>query len=93
MFRQSRAKVSAGFTNIIAVAAFVLVYCSLSVLQFVFVLDIETIENVFRVCMACYKHERVSEEFGTVMQTTDEVEGLLNCQKFSQPLSCLYQVM
>ena len=42
MFGQSRAKVSAGFTNVssLAVAAFHLVYCSLSVLRFVFVLDI-----------------------------------------------------
>ena len=42
MFSQSRAKVSAGFTNVgsLAVAAFDLVYCSLSVLRFVFVLDI-----------------------------------------------------
>ena len=41
-FGQSRAKVSAGFTNVssLAVAAFDLVYCSLSVLRFVFVLDI-----------------------------------------------------
>ena len=38
VFGQSRAKVSAGFTNLrsLAVAA----YCSLSVLRFVFVLDI-----------------------------------------------------
>ena len=42
VFGQSRAKVSAGFTNVrsLAVAAFDLVYCSLSVLWFVFVLDI-----------------------------------------------------
>ena len=42
MFGQSRAKVSAGFTNVssLAVAAFDLVYCSLYVLRFVFVLDI-----------------------------------------------------
>ena len=35
MFSQSRAKVSAGFTNVsdLAVAAFDLAYCSLSVLQ------------------------------------------------------------
>ena len=35
-------KVSAGFTNVrsLAVVAFDLVYCSLSVLRFVFVLDI-----------------------------------------------------
>ena len=25
------------------------------------------------------------------MQTRDEVEGLHNCQEFSQPLKCLYQ--
>ena len=39
---QLRAKVSTGFTNVsgLAVAAFDLVYCSLSVLRFVFVLDI-----------------------------------------------------
>ena len=39
---QSRAKVSAGFTNVssLAVAVFDLVYCSPSVLRFVFVLDI-----------------------------------------------------
>ena len=39
---QSSAKVSASFTNVrsLAVAAFDLVYCSLHVLQFVFVLDI-----------------------------------------------------
>ena len=39
VFGQSRAKASAGFTNIrsLAVAAFDLVYCSLSVLRFVFV--------------------------------------------------------
>ena len=42
VFGQSRAKVSAGFTNVssLAVAAFDLVCCSLSVLRFVFVLDI-----------------------------------------------------
>ena len=42
VFGQSPAKVSAGFTNVssLAVAAFDLVYCSLSVLRFVFVLDI-----------------------------------------------------
>ena len=39
---QSRAKVSAGFTNAssLALAPFDLLYCSLSVLRFVFVLDI-----------------------------------------------------
>ena len=44
MFGQSRAKVSAGFTNVgsLAVEAFDLVYCSLSVLRFVVVLDIST---------------------------------------------------
>ena len=42
VFGQSRAKVSVGFTNIksLAVAAFDLVYYSLSVVRFVFVLDI-----------------------------------------------------
>ena len=42
VFGQSGAKVSARFTNVrsLAVAAFDLVYCSLSVLRFVFVLDI-----------------------------------------------------
>ena len=42
VFGQSRAKVSAGFTNLrnLAVAAFDLVYCSLSVLRFVLVLGI-----------------------------------------------------
>ena len=42
LFGQSRAKVSASFTNVrsLAVAPFDLVYCSLSVLRFVFVLDI-----------------------------------------------------
>ena len=42
LFGQSRAKVSAGFTNVssLAVAPFDLVYRSLSVLRFVFVLDI-----------------------------------------------------
>ena len=42
VFGQSRAKVSNGFTNAngLAVAAFDLVYYSLSVLRFVFVLDI-----------------------------------------------------
>ena len=42
VYGQSRAKVSAGFSNVrsLAVAAFDLVHCSLSVLRFVFVLDI-----------------------------------------------------
>ena len=42
VFGQSRAKVSADFTNVrsLAVAAFDLVHCSLSVLRFVFVLDL-----------------------------------------------------
>ena len=46
VFGQSRVKVSAGFTNVssLAVAVFDLVYCSLSVLWFVFVLDIRTIK-------------------------------------------------
>ena len=33
------------------------------------------------------------EEYETVMQTRDEVEGLHDCQEFSQPLECLYQAM
>ena len=42
VFSPSRAEVSAGFTNVISlsVAVFGLIYCSLSVLRFVFVLDI-----------------------------------------------------
>ena len=42
VFGQSRAKVATGFTNpsSLTVTAFDLVYCSLSVLRFVFVLDI-----------------------------------------------------
>ena len=42
VFGQSCAKVCASFTNVgsLAVAAFHLVYCSMSVLRFVFVLDI-----------------------------------------------------
>ena len=42
VFGRSRAKVSVGFANVrsLAVAAFDLVYCFLSVLRFVFVLDI-----------------------------------------------------
>ena len=42
VFSQPRARVSTGFTNVssLAVAAFDLVYSSLSVLRFVFVLDI-----------------------------------------------------
>ena len=42
VFGQSRAKVSSGFANVssLAVAAFDLIYCSLSVLRFVFVLYI-----------------------------------------------------
>ena len=42
VFGQSRVKASADFTNVrgLAVAAFDLVYWSLSVLRFVFVLDI-----------------------------------------------------
>ena len=42
VFGQSRAKISAGFTNVssLAVAAFDLAYCSLCVLRSVFVLDI-----------------------------------------------------
>ena len=42
VFGRWRAKVSASFTNVhsLAVATFNLVYCSLSVLQFVFALDI-----------------------------------------------------
>ena len=42
VFGQSRAKVCAGFINVrsLAVAAFDLVYCFLSVLRFVFVLGI-----------------------------------------------------
>ena len=33
------------------------------------------------------------EEFETVMQTRDEVEGLHNRLEFSQRLECLYQAM
>ena len=53
VFDQSRAKVSAGFTNVrsMAVAAFYLVYCSLSVLLFVFVLDISE-----QTLLICYCH-------------------------------------
>ena len=41
VFGPSRAKISAGFTNVsgLAIAEFDRVYCSLSVLQFVFVFD------------------------------------------------------
>ena len=46
---QSRAYVSAGFTNVrsLAVAAFDLVYCSLSVLRFVFVLALLVLSKVY----------------------------------------------
>ena len=42
LFRQARAKVSAGLANAsgLGVAAFDLVYCSLSVVRFIFALDI-----------------------------------------------------
>ena len=42
VFGQSRAKISAGFTNVrsLAVAAFDFVHCSLSVIRIVFLLDI-----------------------------------------------------
>ena len=41
VFGRSRAKISAGFTDVsgLAIAEFDRVYCSLSVLQFVFVFD------------------------------------------------------
>ena len=41
VFGRSRAKISAGFTDVsgLAIAAFDRVYCSMSVLQFVFVFD------------------------------------------------------
>ena len=52
MFGQSCAKVPAGFTNVssLAVAAFDRVYGSLSVLQFVFVLEISTRKVVVGLC-------------------------------------------
>ena len=52
MLGQSCAKVPAGFTNVtsLAVAAFDRVYCSLSVLQFVFVLEISTRKVVIGLC-------------------------------------------
>ena len=55
VFGQSRAKVSAGFTNVrsLAVAAFDLVYCSLSVLRFVFVLDTGRKNGFTNVCERC----------------------------------------
>ena len=53
VFGQSRAKVSAGFTNVrsLAVAAFDLVYCSLSALRFDFVLDISKQASWLWVCV------------------------------------------
>ena len=72
---QSGAKVSAGFTNVrsLAVAAFDLVYCSLSVLRFVFVLDIS---NTFT---AVHKdgiddfHEHLNRQNADI-QFTKEIE-------------------
>ena len=43
-------------------------------------------ENVRLVCRDRFKHERLLEEFLTVMSNRDEVKGLLNCREFSQPL-------
>ena len=54
--------------------------------------NILAMENVFRVCIAWYKHERGWENSSSV-QIRDEVEGLHNRQEFSQPLECLYQDM
>ena len=52
VFGQLHAKVAAGFTNVrsLAVTAFDLLYCSLSVLWFVFVLEIgkQSSYNVYR---------------------------------------------
>ena len=61
VFGQSRAKVSAGFTNVrrLAVAAFDLVYCFLSVLRIVFVLDIRDRKQPGRVCGR--RREKTSE--------------------------------
>ena len=58
MFGQSRAKVSAGFTNVgsLAVAGFDLVYCSLSVLRFVVVLDIS--KQSLYVFVTCFGLDR-----------------------------------
>ena len=57
VFGQSHAKVSAGFSSVrsLAVAAFDLVYCSLSVLWFVFVLDISKQSSlvVIGLCATC----------------------------------------
>ena len=58
VFGQSRAKVSAGFTNVrsLAVAAFDLVYCFLSVLRFVFVLDISKQTSGVKWLSVCVQH-------------------------------------
>ena len=52
VFGQLHGKVAAGFTNVrsLAVTAFDLLYCSLSVLRFVFVLEIgkQSSYNVYR---------------------------------------------
>ena len=47
-------------------------------------------ENVFGVCNSVIL---TREGLGEFEQTRDEVEGLHNCQEFSQPLECLCQAM
>ena len=50
--------------------------------------------NVVEVFRGSYIIKAIGNgEFEIVMQTRDQVEGLHNCQEFSQPLSCLYQAM
>ena len=53
----------------------------------------KAIENVFPViAIALYKQSRFWRILDS-KQTLDFVSGLYDCVEFSQPISCLYQVM
>ena len=54
---------------------------------------IHAVEDVFRVSIASSKHEGELGEFETIVQTREAVEGLHNCQEFSQLSECLDKAM
>ena len=68
VFGQSGANVSARFTNVssLAVAGFDLVYCSLSILRFVFVLDISMSLSLTLVVVKwlsiCVQHKKMKHK-------------------------------
>ena len=71
----------------------IILHILVSLIQLLLTITISAIENVFRVCIAWYKHERGWGDSRQLCKPSTSSLVLHNCREFSQRVECLYQAM